>query len=152
MNHDIVSEPRIPVRGSPGSAMGANPGNRGAPLAKPRWVSLLQCTALVVVIVGLYSYALSGCPAAAARSSAARLLVVIPTDARGKLEYCAFATQAMRGMTREATGGPLENLCGPDRAEVEARAKAYQQEIMAQGQRCYVRSLVPRVLSGLFGR
>ena len=102
-----------------------------------RVVRRLQFGALFAIVIGMLSYEFSGCPAAADKTKAANTLVVVPTDARGKLEYCAFDTRLTREMTRVPDGAPLENLCGPNRADVETRAAAFKREVAAQGQMCF---------------
>ncbi|MEX3983964.1 hypothetical protein AB4Y45_33805 [Paraburkholderia sp. EG287A] len=100
-------------------------------------------------VIALLSYRFSDCPAADDKSKVAETLTVVPTDARGKLEYCAFATRVTREMTRVPDGGPLADLCGQNKQEVEAHAAAYQRDVAIQGQRCFFNHHGLRTLLGL---
>ena len=102
-----------------------------------RAVQLLQLCALSALVIGLLSYGFSDCPDATDKTEVANTLQIVPTDARGKLEYCAFATRVTREQTRVPDGPPLENICGASKKEVEAQAAAYQREVAAQGTSCF---------------
>lgn len=109
-------------------------------------VMRLQVCAMSAVVIGLFSYGFSDCPTAAEKVRAANTLLVVPTDARGKLEYCAFATRVTREMTRLPDGAPLDDMCGKTKQEVETQAAAYQREVAAQGQSCFFHHRLLRVL------
>lgn len=114
--------------------------------ANLRLARRVQLFGLGAVVVGFIAYGTSGCPEKAAKVAEQEFILVIPSDARGKLEYCAFGTRTAR-TTRVPLEEPIENLCGPNKAEVMARASAHQKQVEQEGQACFRRS----VLGRLFG-
>jgi hypothetical protein len=106
----------------------------------------VQLCGLVALVVGFIAYGFSGCPEKASKAAELQFILVIPSDARGKLEYCAYGTRVNRS-TRVPVEEPIENLCGPSKAEVMARASAYQKQVEQEGRACFSRS----VLGRLFG-
>ncbi|RQR65450.1 hypothetical protein DIE18_03080 [Burkholderia sp. Bp9125] len=106
----------------------------------------VQLYGLVALVVGFIAYGTSGCPEKAAQVAEQEFILVIPSDAHGKLEYCAYGTRTER-TTRVPLEKPIENLCGPNKAEVMARASAHQKQVEQEEKVCFRRS----VLGRLFG-
>ena len=104
----------------------------------------VQLYGLVALCVCFIVYGFSGCPEKAANAAEQQFIVVIPSDARGKLEYCAFGTRVNR-MTRVPVEEPIKNLCGPNKAEVMARAADYQKQVEQDGRACFRRSFLGRL-------
>ncbi|WP_126223353.1 hypothetical protein [Burkholderia ambifaria] len=112
--------------------------------ANLRLARRVQLYGLVALVVGFIAYGFSGCPEKAAKLGELQFILVIPSDAHGKLEYCAFGTRVSR-TARVPVEEPIENLCGPNKSEVMARASAYQKQAEQEGRTCFSRSVLGRL-------
>lgn len=100
------------------------------------WWRRLQYAALIAFIAIMFGYAHSDCPQATSMLETVQHLEIMPSDARGKLEYCAYEVQTYRG--RKLYPDSVRDLCGPTRAAVTALVEAYRDEGVHKQQGCWV--------------
>jgi hypothetical protein len=130
VSQNFTEKPRIPLRS-----------NGAPPSFKETLGRGLAYVGLVGFLCGIFAYGFPGCKTAADGNYDAQHLEVVPSDARGKLEYCGVKVFYSR--TGEKTySGPFKDLCGPTKDAVTAAVQDYQAHSRDHYQGCWVHSSV----------